>query len=260
MRAGGVGVAGCGGARCLGGGEQGGGGAGRPEVPRAGRRAGGLRGACAPAAKWWEGGCAAARGRTRRRGDAAAGPGERPRRRRRGRAGAGQGRGVSWPGGRGGLRRRGMPGGGRCTPPAASAPALAVRARRRLQRLGGGSGEGGRGWLHRGSHSASSSRRRLHCVLSAPVARCGALGGGRSWRPPVEDPVLASSPGGVRGAGPGDLGAGPCPGLARAPGRCGLRSQVHPRAAPSAPGPRWPGGPGGCVRWRAVPRGPQPGI
>lgn len=92
---------------------------------------------------------------------------------------------------------------------------------------------GGRGWLHRGSHSASSSRRRRHCVLSAPVARCGASGGGRS-----------------RGRGQ-RTGARPlprrrqgslawehllCPGLARTPGRCGLKSRVHPRAAPSAQG------------------------
>lgn len=69
----------------------------------------------------------------------------------------------------------------------------------------------------------------------------------------------------MAGGGPGARllpwpGLRRCPGLARTPGRCGLRSRVHPWAAPSAPGPGCPRGPCGCVRRRAVPGGPRPGI
>lgn len=99
------------------------------------------------------------------------------------------------PGGPSGLRRRGRWGAGDARRPPLP-PEL------ELSGLGGGCSRweggagGGRGWLHRGSHSASSSlRRRRHCVLSAPVARCGASGGGRSPRWRAEDPVLACSPG-----------------------------------------------------------------
>lgn len=118
-----------------GGGEQGGGGGGRPEKPRAGRQAGGFRGASAPAAERWARGCAAAgaAGGGRAPGDAAAaGPVGRRR-------WAGQGRGVSWPGGLRGLGRRGARG----PASAASARARAVRVLRRLQRGEVGAGGGG---------------------------------------------------------------------------------------------------------------------
>lgn len=115
---------------------------------------------------------------------------------------------------------------------------------------------GGRGWLHRGSHSASSSRRRRHCVLSAPVARCGAPGGGPEPRPLAED-RRSPSPRRRQGSLAWGRPLLPGPGAdARA-----LRAEVPgaPAGRAQCPGPRRPGGPCGCVCRRAIPRGPGVG-
>lgn len=270
VQARGVGVTGCGGARCLGGAGSGvGEGAGAPRC--GGRRAarlGDSEGRARRRRSGGSGGCAAAGapgGETGLQGDAAAGPGAggggAGRRARLGRAaGAGQGLGVSWPGGRGGPRRRGRRGAG-----AARRPLLPPGLE--LSGLGGGcsgwevGAGGGRGWLHRGSHSASSSRRRRHCVLSARVARCGASGGGGSRRPRAEDPALAlcaraaglARPGG--GRGPRGPGHPPLPWPGADAGA--LRAEVPgaPAGRAQRPRPGGPGGPCGCVCWRAVPRG-----
>ncbi|KAM4874997.1 uncharacterized protein RHO17_009278 [Thomomys bottae] len=137
---------------------------------------------------------------------------------RGGRAALVEGRGVSWPGW---SERPGAPGvGGRCTPPAVSAPAGAVRARQRLQRLG------------------------------APVARCGASGGGRGRRRRLaeEDAALPLPPGGWHGRPRGletlVLGPRPCPGLAWTPGAAGLEVPGAPAGRAQRAEPESPEGPG----------------
>lgn len=264
VRAQGLGVAGCGGARCPGGrwcGEQGGGGGGSPEVRRAGRgiprgvRAGGEvfgSGAALRRGRREEGlGGGEMRRRGRAPGEGAPGGGRGGAGWAAGRPALGRGAELVGPGGRSGQRRRGA--GAARRPPLP--PGL------ELSGLGGGCsrwevGAGGRGWLHRGSHSASSSRRRRHCVLSAPVARCGAPGGGPEPRPRAED---RRSPSPRRQQGFLAWGRPLVPGPdadARA-----LRAEVPgaPAGRAQCPGPRRPGGPCGCVCRRAIPRGPGVG-
>lgn len=97
-----------------------------------------------------------------------------------------------------GLRRRGVVGDGRCTLPAASARARAVRARRRLQPLGGRSGGGGGGSTAAAiplpppaaAAATASCQRRLLGV----VRREGAGAGGRGWRTGRGDPARPPLP------------------------------------------------------------------
>lgn len=203
-----------------------GGGGGRPRGA-VGWLAGGLRGRARGLRSGGSAGAARRAG-----GDAAAGraPGRGARAEgAAAAAGVRQGRGVSWPGGPSGPGRRGRALHAACRfRPGSSCQGSAAAAT-------AGRWEGGRGWLHRGSHSASSSHRRRHCVLSAPVARCGASEGGRGRRRTLRCPLVGrrqSGPGDTRDPGPGRPHS--CPGLVADAGRCGLRFRVRSRAAPNA--------------------------
>lgn len=185
-----------------------------------------------------------------------------------GRAGAGQGRGVTWPGWSGRPEAPGAAEGGggralhaarRFRPGSSCQGSAAAAASGRWERGGGGGSTAAAIPLPPPAAAATAScQRRLLGVVRWEGAGAGGRGRRKGHSP--SPPAGAGSPDRAGDTGLGTLGARPCPGLAWTPGRCGLRSRVRLRAAPSALRPSCPGGPCGCVRWRAIPRGALPGI